>query len=196
MTRDEIYNHLAQVYLGKKNELEESARKKKETQRLNAWLVINFVITAVIFASAVYGLTAFLAHRSESLQSRVIYSLNRSPIRITYNLDYPYPPVESFALTISDIPVEKYKKLQFAVRGTDEGYPGMIRIEIRNKKSESASVFIDGIDKGWKNYTIPLDEFKQISDWENIEEISFILEAWNAQKKKGILLIDDVCFSS
>ena len=93
MTRDEIYDHLAQVYLGKRDKIEE-----KKKRQFNAWLVINIVITLVILISAFYGLTAFLTHRSDFLKNNVVFSLNNGPIRISYNLNSPYPQVKIFSL--------------------------------------------------------------------------------------------------
>lgn len=52
------------------------------------------------------------------------------------------------------------------------------------------------MNRSWRNYEIPFERFAQISDWADVSEISFVLEAWNAQDKKGIILIDDVAFSS
>lgn len=191
MTRDDIYDHLAQVYLGKKNKNEQ--KKKKQ---LNSWLVINIVITVIIFASSIYGLTAFLTHRREALQDRIIYALNNGPIRIPYNLVEPFPAVKVFSLSIPDINVAKYKEFQFAVRGMPEGSPGIIRIEIRNHKNEASSVFVEEIHGEWKNFKIPFSKFQKISDWSDISEVSFVIEAWNSEDKQGIILIDDVCFSS
>ena len=192
MTRDDIYDHLAQVYLGKKNKIEETKKKKQ----FNAWLLINIGITVIIFASSIYGLTAFLAGRADSLQNQVIYALNKGPIRINYNLNYPYPPVKTFSLAIPAINAAKYTSLQFKARALEEGSPDIIRIEIKNKKNETASVFVQKIDLSWKNFDIPFEEFKQITDWSDLNEVSFIFESWNAEKKKGIVLIDNVCFSS
>ena len=61
MTRDEIYEHLAKVYLGKRENVAEEKKKKAINQ---SWLVINAVITAVIVISTVYGFTAFLTRRA------------------------------------------------------------------------------------------------------------------------------------
>ena len=192
MTRDEIYEHLAQVYLGKKNN--KSDNKKKTS--LSAWLVINIVITVLIFGSSFYAFSAFFTQRQDLLHNKVIYSLNHGPIRITYDLDYPHPPMKSFALNIPQVNAKKYKQLQFSVRGLEEGIPNIIRIELKNKKSEKASIFVEGLTFDWKQYNIPLSEFDRISDWTNVDEISFVLEGWNLDRKKGILLIDDVCFSN
>lgn len=191
MTRDDIYDHLAQVYLGKKTKGE-----LKKIQQFNSWLVINIVISVIIFSSSIYGLTAFLTHRADTLQNHVIFALNTRPIRIMYNLLYPYPPVKTFSLEIPEINVLKYNSLQLSIRGMDEGFPDVIRIQMRNQKNEISSVYLRDLSKDWKGFSVPLSQFQDITDWSSVAEISFIFESWNIQKKKGIVLIDDVCFSS
>jgi len=190
MTRDDIYEHLAQVYLGKKKK---SIQQKE--QHFSAWLVINIVITFVIFASSFYGFTAFLARRGNALHNKVIYALNNGPIRVNYNVRYPHPSVKSFSLSVPKVGADKYKQLQFSARGMEEGYPGRMRIELKNKKNERDSVFVDDIQLDWKRVSIPLEKFEKISDWSDIDEVSFVLESWNVEKQKGILLIDNICFS-
>jgi len=191
MTRDEIYDHLAQVYLGKKN----MSAPQVEKKQFSAWLVLNMVITVIIFATSFYGLTAFLTRRSDAIQNKVIFSLNKGPIRIRYDLGYPYPPMKAFSLSVPATSAEKYDHLEFAIRGA-EGSPGTIRVEVRNLRHETASVFIDNINAGWAKKTVSLDSFDGITDWSSVSEVLFILESWNAKSKKGLLLIDDVCFSS
>lgn len=191
MTRDEIYDHLAQVYIGKKSKIGQEQKNK-----FNAWLLINIVITVVIFASTFYGFTAFLAHRNDVLQKKIIYALNNGPIRIGYDLNYPNPSVKTFALSTPQINAAKYRTIRFSIRGLDEGYPNIIRVELRNKKNEVSSVLVQGVRLGWRSFVIPFDDFKEITDWSSVEDVSFILEAWNTEKKKGIILIDDICFSS
>ena len=191
MTRDEIYDHLAQVYLGKRNKAEIKKRKQ-----FNAWLVINIGIAVIILASTFYGLSAFLVRRGESLQSSVIFALNNGPIKIPYNLNDPYPSVKAFSLSVPDVNLTKYSKLNFTIRGLSEGYPGVVKIVIKNERNEIASYFVQDVKMQWQHFSIPFEEFKQITDWTNLSEISFVFEAWNVDRKKGIVLIDDVCFSS
>ncbi|MEW5895524.1 MAG: hypothetical protein AB1650_07205 [Candidatus Omnitrophota bacterium] len=191
MTRDEIYDHLAQVYLGKKN----NSKSKAEKKQFSAWLVLNLVITVVIFGTSFYGFTAFLTRRNNVLQNRVIFSLNKGPIGMPYNLSYPYPPVKTFSIAIPEIEIKKYKSFAFAVRGV-EGNPGTLRIEMRNSRNETASVFVDDINRDWQGKKIPISEFEGITDWSSISEILFVLESWNTKTQKGLLLIDDVGFTS
>lgn len=189
MTRDEIYDHLAQVYLGKRKGADH--KKKKE---LNVWLVINIVITVLIFASVFYGLTAFLAKRSSSLQSNIMYALHNGPIRVTYNLQDPFPPIKTFSLSVPKMDISKYANLSFSLRGEEAGYPGIVRVVIRNERNESASYYARDIHSKWENFKIPLSTFDAITDWTNITDVSFVLEAWNVEKKRGNVLIDNICF--
>lgn len=191
MTRDEIYDHLAQVYLGKKK----TTKPVPKSRQFDAWLVINILITVFIFATSFYGFTAFLTRRADALKNRVIYALNKGPIRVRYNLNYPHPQVKTFSIFVSDVDAEKYGHLEFSARGL-EGRPGTLRIELRNSMNEVSSVFVDDIDYDWTKSRISLNDFEQITDWSSVEEILFVLESWNVRSQKGLLLIDDVCFSS
>ena len=190
MTRDDIYDHLAQVYLGKRTKID----IKKERQ-FNAWLLINIFITVIIFTSAFYGLTAFLTQRNSFLQSRVIFSLHTGMARVEYNFKGPFPPVKIFALDVPAIDAGKYSKIQFSIRGKEEGAPGIVKLVVRNRRGEESSYYIQGIGLEWQKFDIPLQEFKQITDWTSLTDISFVLESWNVDRPKGLVLIDDICFS-
>ncbi len=192
MKNDEIYDHLAKVYLGKRTH--PPVEEKKHA--ISTWLIINVVITVVILASAFYGLTAFLAKRSDVLQTRVIYSLSRGPIKIPYNLNDPYPQIKTFSLSIPEMNLEKYNAIKFSARGRDEGSPGVIKLILTNQKNETDSLYIRDIDKKWQEIQVPFEDFDQISDWSQLSDISFVLEGWNVDQRKGILLIDNICFSN
>lgn len=191
MTRDDIYDHLAQVYLGKSSK----ADIKKEKQ-FSAWILINILITVIIFTSAFYGLTAFLTHRDSALSSRIIFSLHHGMIRMEYNFTGSFPPVKTFALNVPAIDAAKYGKIQFSIRGKEEGTPGIVKVVIKNRRNEEASYYVQGVGLDWQEFNIPLDEFQQITDWSSLTDISFVLESWNVDSKKGLILIDNVCFSS
>ena len=65
-----------------------------------------------------------------------------------------------------------------------------------NHKNESATYFLKTVSDNWHEVSIPLEQFNEISDWSNLTDISFILEAWNTKGKKGVILIDNISFSS
>lgn len=191
MTRDEIYNHLAKVYLGK---CENAVVEKKKKNLNQPWLIINVVITAVVLLSTVYGFTAFLTRRV-SLNNEVFYALNNNPIRITYDLNDPFPSTKTFAITIPKRDASKYSRLNLTIRGMNNAYPGVVKMIIGNQRNEKATYFIQDVQGAWRKVSINLDKLN-LTDWSTVTDVSFVLEAWNVDFKKGSVLIDDVSFSN
>jgi hypothetical protein len=191
MTRDEIYDHLAKVYLGKRQDVVQEKKKKTLNQ---SWLVINGVITAVILISTVYGFTAFLT-RKVTINNEVFYSLTNNPIRISYDLNDPFPSTKAFSITIPKKDVSKYNNLNLTIRGMNEAYPGIVKMVIGNQLNEKATYYIKSVHGQWQKVNIPLDKLS-LTDWSTVTDVSFVLEAWNVDHKKGTLLIDEVSFSN
>lgn len=191
MTREDIYDHLAQVYLGKRKEAD--VKKKKH---FSVWLAINLVITFIIFASATYGLTAYLAQHGSFFENNIIFTLHKGSIRMEYNFNDFYHPSQEFSLSIPPMDATKYKTVEFSIRGKEEGTPGIIKVTLRNQKNEVAFVFIRDIDLRWQKIEIPLEEFQNITDFTSLTSLSFVVENWNVANKKGIVLIEDVNLSS
>ena len=192
MTKDEIYEHLAQVYLGKHQKIEQK-KKTKVHSRLR--LISNITVTILVLGSVFSGLTAFLSIVNNRTQKSIVFALNNSPIRVKYDLNYPYPSVESFSVPIPAIDAARYSTLDFSIRGLPEGSPGVVKVAIKNQKNETAFYFTKGIDNKWQKFRIPLSAFKEISDWTNLTDVSFVFESWNIHKKRGAVLIDNICFS-
>ncbi len=191
MTRDEIYDHLAKVYLGKRQNAADQKRKKTLNQ---SWLVINIAITTAILISTVYGFTAFLTHRVV-LKNEVFYSLNNNPIRIVYDLNDPFPATKNFSIIIPHKDVSKYNRLNLSIRGMNEAYPGVVKIVVGNQLNEKATYFIRNVGNNWQKVSIPLEKLN-LTEWSSVTDIAFILEAWNLDFKKGTVLIDDISFSN
>ena len=88
MNRDDIYDHLAQVYLGKKNK---SEQKEKAIH----------ILARHQHCHHGHHLREFRLRPDRVLDprgpfpSKVIYT-STTAIRISYNLEYPFPPVKTF----------------------------------------------------------------------------------------------------
>ena len=111
------------------------------------------------------------------------------------------PNIEKIGLCCTELPMlyentQKYNHIEFSLRGKEEGIPGIIKVIVENRRNEKSAYYVQGIDFGWQRYHIPLSEFKMITDWDSVTQMSFVLESWNVTDKKGLLLIDDVHFSS
>jgi len=191
MTRDEIYEHLAKVYLGKRESVAEQKKKKAVNQ---SWLMINIVITAVILVSTVYGFTAFLARRG-GLNNQVFYELNNSLVKVSYDLNEPYPSTKSFAISVPDKDASKFSKLNMTIRGMNGAYPGVVKLVVSNQKNEKATYYIKDVGADWQRVSIPLEKLN-LTDWTTVREVAFVLEAWNMDFRRGAVLIDDISFSN
>ena len=191
MTRDEIYEHLAKVYLGKRETVAEAKKKKAVNQ---SWLMINIAVTALILVSTVYGFTAFLTRRT-GLNNQVFYALNNNLVRVRYDLNDPFPSTKTFSITIPDKDASKYSKLNLSVRGMDGAYPGVVKLIVSNQKNEKAIYYIQNVSPQWQKICIPFEKLN-LTDWTSVREVAFVLEAWNVDFRRGALLIDDLSFSN
>jgi hypothetical protein len=191
MTRDEIYDHLAKVYLGKREGIE-SIKPKKQPP---SWLVINLVITVFILASVFWGLTAFLAQRNDLLKSRVIFTLTNSPIRLSYNVGEGMPQVKALSIAVPSVDVQKFKRMNVSLRGLKDGNPKVLKIILTNTKEETAVYYLQDLNSRWREYSLAFDDLN-LTDWEALRDISFVVEAWNADKPSGTVLIDNISFSN
>lgn len=191
MTRDEIYEHLAKVYIGKKESLNAQKPKPKANK---AWWVMNGVITIVLVMSVVYGFTAFFSSKKD-VRAQIIYALNSNPVKIKYNLNAPFASTKKFVLNVPQKDVSKFHQINFKVRGHNGGYPGVIKLQVSNSKNEKATYYVKNVDAAWQEVVVPFDKLN-ITDWSAVTEVAFILEAWNVDYRQGVLLIDDISFSN
>lgn len=192
MTRDEIYDHLAKVYLDKR---ESVADVKPVPKKSRVGLVINIVITAFVLVSVVYGLTAFLTQRNDVIQSRVIYSLNNSPIRLNFTLGGNLPQVKGLTLAMPEMDVAKFRRVNVSLKAVEGGNPGTIKLVLANRKEEKASYYLQGIRPRWQDYSVSFEDLN-LTDWKTLKDISFVVEAWNAERPAGAVLIDNITFSN
>ncbi|NLE64898.1 MAG: hypothetical protein GX606_03160 [Elusimicrobia bacterium] len=192
MTRDEIYDHLAKVYLGKRGAVEE---KRPPRRRFSAWLVINIVITAFILASVFWGLTAFFTRHDDLLKSRIIYTLTNSPLRLTYNVGKGLPQVKELKIGVPSPDVSRYQRINLSVRSFKGANPGRIKVILTNAKAERAAYYLDDIKARWQEYSIRFDELN-LTDWKTLKDIAFVVEAWNADRTSGSVLIDNISFAN
>lgn len=186
MTREEIYEHLAQVYLGKKT------KKKKKYNLIKVILFVNLV--AITLLPSFYFVNSKNTKNIQKQEQSFELALNYYPLRLVYDFKGNTLQVENFSLHLPNLNVENYNSLIFYLRGKRDLSPRILKISLENKKKEKSVFYLSGIEAKWQKISIPLSEFKEISDWTNITKLSFIIEAWNTDEEKGSVLIDDVHF--
>lgn len=190
MTKDEIYEHLAKVYLGKKKK-----KKKVSGVKFYTLLFLNIAAVCGVGLFVFYGLKGIGLKENRS-SNNIYFSVNQYPLRLQFNFDKPFPQIENFSLPLPEVDVRNYSLLEFSIRSGKGAVPAILKITLENKKKELSSYFLKRISPKWQRVIIPLEDFKEITDWSKITKIHFVFEAWNTQTKKGSVLIDNVCFSN
>ena len=98
-------------------------------------------------------------------------------------------------MTIPNKDVSKYKALNVSLRGLDGAYPGIVKVIVANQKNEKAIYYIQNVNIQWRKANIPFEKLN-LTDWTTVTDVSFVLEAWNVDFRRGTLLIDGVSFSN
>jgi len=191
MTKDEIYEHLAKVYLGKKKK-----KKKRKDLKFYTLLFINVITIPLIIALIVGAVNSRAAKGKIGSSNAVLLALNYYPLRINYDFNNDKPQVQDFVLNLPEIDIGKYTELEFSLKGIKQSYPRLLKITLENKRKEKSSYYLASLSNRWRKVTIPLSEFKEITDTSNLTKISFAIESWNQNNKSGSLLIDDLGFSA
>jgi hypothetical protein len=191
MTKDEIYEHLAKVYLGKKKK-----KKKQKNFKFYTLLFIN-VVTLPLIAALIVGAvnSRFLKGSKVKTGNAIQLSLNAYPLRISYDFKDDRPQVQDFVLNLPDIDVSRFSRLEFLLRAGKRDYPRLIKLTLQNKRRETSFYYLSSISHNWQRISIPLSEFKGLNDFSNLTRISFGFESWNQNNKSGSVLIEDLGFS-
>ncbi|MEK6715507.1 MAG: hypothetical protein AABY43_05645, partial [Candidatus Omnitrophota bacterium] len=196
MKNKEIYDRIADTYLGKNNNKKNNQRKKKK------WFISLTVINVLILLTVFFLYKFVLSNpRGEGgagdKSSASVYILSqRYPIKLAYDLIPPSLGVKNFTFSLPLVDASKFNALRLRVRGDDRaGFSAVLKVEIKSERNEKDSYYLKGISGRWQDFSIGLSEFKNITDWSNIAELSFIFEDWNVSEKRGVLYIDNIRFS-
>ena len=189
MKKNEVYDYLARVYLGK----QPSAGNKKRLIYHNRYAL--FLIIPLVTVPAVYF---FLSHSTPNSFKAKSYALclstGNGEIKIKYDFANSTLKKESCALEIPGIGLSDFKLLQFKARRLKNNGAAHLRVELENELKENASYYIEGVGRNWRQWTIKLSDFKEITRWNNLKRLSFVVEEWNVSDDEDCIYIDDIKF--
>ena len=183
MDKKDIYEHLAKIYL------DASSTKKKKNKFHSKILKNLFLISIVCVFGVSAGLLANLGkHKVNNSEVTLILALD--PLKINFNFDPAKK--EILALNLKRLSLNNYKKVAFSVKKMNISDTISLRVEFTSSYKERSEVYVKNIPYRWQDFPFNLSDFKNISDWSEIKELSFTVEEWNARENKGIVYIDNV----
>ena len=193
MDKKDIYEHLAKIYL------DASLKRKNKNRKSPALKNLFFISIAAIFLLTVSlivsltknkGLSLAKLGGSQPLNSELVLLLQPDIVKINFNFDPAKK--ESYSLFLNKLNAARFMTLGFSVKNANYQDNVALRVEFTNIFKEKSEVYIKDISHKWKDYKIPLSDFKYISDWSEMSNLSFVVEEWNVRGNKGIVYIDNV----
>jgi hypothetical protein len=120
---------------------------------------------------------------------------NGYSLRIEYDVDSPNSAYNGFWMKLENLDISNYKQLTFYVKGDKEaGFTNRFNIELKNTKGEVGKFMVSGVTGEWQKITIPLKDFRQLSDYSKMTEFVIVFDDIRATKKVGAIYIDNVVF--
>ena len=182
MDKKDIYEHLAKIYL------DNPVRKKKIKTKAKDHK--NFIIIAIAIGLGLVLLIPVRLYLYKPLQKQVALVFSNDPFKIDLNFDPAKKEV--FAINLNNSNLTRFNTLCFSAKKSNYDDTISLRVEYSNSFREKSEVYIKDIPNNWKFYEIKFSDFKAISDWSRMKDLSFIVEEWNTKERKGSVYIDNV----
>jgi hypothetical protein len=184
MKKKDIYEHLANIYL------DASAKKKRKVYKPSQIIQRILLISIIILGFTLLFFT--YANRNRNLDSDIALVLCFDPVKINFNFDPAKK--EIYSINLNKMNLSKFKTLAFSLKKGDYRDGLSLRVEFTNTFQEKSELYIKHIPHKWQDYKINLSEFKNISMWSKMLNLSFIIEEWNTKEKRGVVYLDNVRF--
>lgn len=113
-------------------------------------------------------------------------------------LNYNTEDWAAFFVDLQGLDITPYQKIKFDIKSDLPLGSDILRVEIKRLNNQEVEfVNVTGITDEWKTYSIDISSFKPfvnkypITDYSNIEEIVFVIDAVQA-KENGVIYLDNI----
>lgn len=184
MDKKDIYEHLANIYLDASSN--KKKRKNTETPGVKHLVVAGLALFLVL---SLFIVARFYNHKPFN-STQVALVLYPDILKINFHFDPAKKEICS--INLNKLNMAQYKVLGFSAKKDNVKDDISLRIEFSNTFNEKAFMYIRNIPRDWTEYKIPFSEFKNITDWNEMSDLSFIIEEWNAGNKKDVVYLENV----
>ncbi len=124
-------------------------------------------------------------------------------LKLWYDIDSPNPAYGGLWIQFKNGPtgqqtldLSSYRVLSLMIKVSSGRQGGTTRLKMEMKNgSEVAVARIFGINGKWNRFDIPLSNFKEITDWSQMKEMTIVIDNEIADRKEGLLYFDDIMFT-
>ncbi len=117
-------------------------------------------------------------------------------VRLIYDVDSPSIAYNGLWMLMEGADFSPYRYFVIHVRGDKEaGFSPRFKIELKNKAKEVGRYVVTGVTEDWKEFVIPLKNFKGMKNFKSIKEITITFDDMRCSPKLGQVLIDNIYLS-
>ncbi len=191
--KEDIYNHLAKVYLNASSDKERESRINKGRERLRILLrPLSIACICFLLISITIILWQRRASQSPQVKDEIVIGSRISKINFrSEDLDSLSGKV--ITLNLNGINFLNYRFLGFSVRKSNYQDKLLMRVELIDTLGRKSRFYIDDIPAyKWKDYEIKLTDFQGVNDRAKICLLTFGAEDWKTYRKRAALYIDNI----
>lgn len=114
-------------------------------------------------------------------------------LRLDYDVDSPNPAYNGFWMKLNGLDRAGYDTLSFYIRGDgDAGFTNRVKVELKDLSNIPSAYLVSGVTNTWQKISIPLEKFRKVKDWANLNEFVVVFDDVNSRPKEGTIYIDQV----
>jgi hypothetical protein len=184
MEKKDIYEHLAKIYLDNS-----AVKKKKHKSYLSKYRVLIIAAVIIILGALAVAITSQVSRKKISIPEMALV-LTHETVKVNFNFDPAKKDI--YYLDLNKANLASYKALVFSIKKSNYSDNISLRVEFSNIYKEKSELYAKDISSKWQEYVFKLSDFKNITDWTEMSRLSFIIEEWNSQDKKGAIYLDNL----
>jgi hypothetical protein len=113
--------------------------------------------------------------------------------QVNYDVDSPNPAYNGFWMKLNELDATPYSSLTFYLKGdANLGFTNRIKIELKDGAQRTSPFILSGVSNEWQKFSIPLEKFRQISDWSALTEFVLVFDDINSSPKVGGIFLDQL----
>lgn len=183
MDKKDIYEHLAKIYL------DASSKKTKQTE-VYPRVFKNLFLISIVFIFALGFVLFSNFQKKKAFDSELALVLLPDVVKINFHFDPARK--EIYALNLNKLNLTRFRALAFSIKKASYENIISLRVEFSTPFREKSEIYFKDIPHKWQDYKINLSEFKGISDWSEMSNLTFAIEEWNTKDKRGVVYIDNI----
>jgi hypothetical protein len=116
---------------------------------------------------------------------------------LDYDVDSPNPAYNGFWMKLNRLDAAAYNTVSFFIRGSSEkGFTKRVKIELKDTSNKPSQFILAGVTSEWQKFSIPFEKFRQISNWNALNEFVVVFDDINSNPKSGTIFVDQVTFTN